>query len=131
MTESIAEINTKSLIADIRVGRHAFKSNAEVNGEIHLETIEPEELLAAALSSSICIELKQFALQEYLDIKHFHVIVSVDHDDFKTHGIGFNCNINYQGNIPVGKRALLLQVVKQSKMYKMLSGKITLSADLQ
>jgi uncharacterized OsmC-like protein len=130
MTESIAEINTKSLIADIRVGRHHFKANAEV-GEIHEESIEPEEFLAAALSSSICVELKRYALAEKLDIKHIHVVVSVNHSNYESHGILFSCNINYFGSISVGKRAMLLQIAKNAKLYKMLAGKIRLSTDLQ
>ncbi len=131
MTESIAEINTKSLIADIRVGRHHFKTNAEIGGSLSEETVEPEELLAAALSSSICIELKRFTLAEQLDIKHIHIIVSVQHDYYESHGTKFQCNVNYYGNISLGKRAILLQIVKNSKIYKMLGGKIQMSADLQ
>jgi organic hydroperoxide reductase OsmC/OhrA len=131
MTESIADINTQSLIADVKVGRHNFKSNVNLEDFENEESVTPEELLAAALSSSICTELKRFAILEKLDIKHIHVIVSVEHDSYETHGISFSCNINYFGNISLGKRAVLLQIARNSKMYKMLSGKIRLHADLQ
>jgi uncharacterized OsmC-like protein len=131
MTESIAEINTKSLIADVKVGKHHFQTDLELDDTNFESSINPMEFLVAALSSSICIELKRFALKEQLDIKHIHVVVSMSHNDYESQGLMFNCNINYHGNISLGKRAVLLQIARNAELYKMLSGKIRLSTSLQ
>ncbi len=131
MTELIAEINTKSLIADVKVGRHHFQTDLELDNSTIEFSIDPMEFLAAALSSSICIELKRFALKVQLDIRHIHVVVSVNYNDYESQGFTFNCNINYFGNISLGKRTILLQIARNAKLYKILSGKIRLSTSLQ
>ncbi len=130
MIYSIAETTFNKEVTEVRVGKHILNVSIEHDSIESDVNFQSKELFSAAISSSICTEIKRHVVLKKWDVNFVHVNVSIFDQELNNNNTFFHCDIKLNGKLDAEQIKELKQIAAQSDVYRMLNSKIELSLDL-
>jgi uncharacterized OsmC-like protein len=130
MIYSTAETAFKTEIAEVKVGKHILNVSLESNAEESDLNIQSNELFSAAISSSICSEIKRHVILKKWDVSFMHVSVSIFDTEMQNNSTYFHCDVKLKGKLTEDQMAELKAIANKADVYRMLQSVLELNLEL-
>jgi ribosome-associated translation inhibitor RaiA len=130
MIYSTAETAFKTETAEVKVGKHILNVSLENNAEESDMYIQSNELFSAAISSSICAQIKRHVVLKQWEVSFMHVSVSIFDTEMRNNRTYFHCDVTLKGKLTEDQMTELKAIANNSDVYRMLQSALELNLEL-